>query len=70
MSARIRKTSIAQTLLAFESSQPDVWIWLPGQSITGKYEALTGDDELVQDTDGRRFLRTLKQKANGTKEAQ
>lgn len=68
MSAGNRRTSIVHKVLAFESRRPDVWIWLPGQSITGQYEALTSDDELVQDTNGRRFLRALSQKVNGTKE--
>ncbi|HEX3960165.1 MAG TPA: hypothetical protein VHZ03_26600 [Trebonia sp.] len=58
---------IAQKLLAFENLRPDAYIWLPDQSISGEYEALTGDDELIQDTDGRQFLRTLRQKVIRTR---
>jgi hypothetical protein len=49
--------------MTFEQGNPAVYIWLPAQSATGQYEALVGE-ELVQETNGRRFLSALKQKVH------
>lgn len=61
---------IATKVRAYENLHCDVFIWMPHQSISGGYEALTADNRLVQDTDGRRFLRALKASGNRRNDGQ
>jgi hypothetical protein len=49
--------------MAFENANPAVFMWLLHQSATGQYEAFVGN-ELVQETNGRKFLSALKEKVN------
>lgn len=62
MGTRTGRT-IAQKLMAFENANPAVFMWLLHQSATGQYEAFVGN-ELVQETNGRKFLSALKEKVN------
>jgi hypothetical protein len=55
------KGIIQQELLTFETRHADIMIWFPKESVSGEYEALIGG-ELVKETDGRRFLRALKER--------
>jgi hypothetical protein len=50
---------IAGRIAGLEARNPDIMIWPPRISITGRWEALLGDGQLITDSRGARFYKRV-----------